>query len=203
MGSNITDWLMVVITGVYVIATFLICKANWDAANASKEQLAEMHKQHEEENRPYVEVEFLYEKRAFYGLRFINHGKQTAQHVIIQLDNSFIDSLTESNFTRMLRDQIGKECVIGVGQHYDLFFGTNAYRSNSNKVAATGKIQYQSNGNKYVDDFFVNLENYATIFSVHSEQEDIKEALKKQAKELEGIKRVLQSALTIKENTDE
>ena len=203
MGSNITDWLMVVITGVYVIATFLICKANWDAANASKEQLAEMRKQYEEENRPCSEVEFLYEKRAFYGLRFINHGKQTAQHVIIQLDNSFLDSLTESNFARMLRDQVGKECVIGVGQHYDLFFGTQEYRSNPNKVPATGKIFYQSNGNEYTSDFCVNMENYATIFSVHSEQEDIKEALKKQAKELEGIKRVLQSALTIKENTDE
>ena len=33
------DWVMVIITGVYVIATIFICWANIKAANASKEQL--------------------------------------------------------------------------------------------------------------------------------------------------------------------
>ena len=38
------DWVMVIITGVYVIATIFICWANIKAANASKEQLREMQK---------------------------------------------------------------------------------------------------------------------------------------------------------------
>ena len=52
------DWVMVIITGIYVIATIFICLANIKAANASKEQLREMQKQFAETNRPVVELEF-------------------------------------------------------------------------------------------------------------------------------------------------
>lgn len=37
--SNITDWLMVIITGIYVIATIVICRANLSSARATQEQL--------------------------------------------------------------------------------------------------------------------------------------------------------------------
>lgn len=36
------EWVMVIITGIYVIATIFICLANIKAANASKEQLREI-----------------------------------------------------------------------------------------------------------------------------------------------------------------
>lgn len=181
------------ITVIYVVATILICWANIKSANASKIQLEEMRKQYAEENRPNVEVEFLYEKRTFYGLRFINHGKCTAQHVQIKLDAAFIESIAERNFFDLLSKYNGKECTIGVGQHYDLFFGTNKYRENPNKVAATGTICYQSNGNTYQRDFFVDLENYATIFSVNSGQEDLLMKIKEQTSEQKGIKQAIQS----------
>ena len=50
------DWVMVIITRVYVIATILICWANIKAANASKEQLQEMQKQFAETNRPILSL---------------------------------------------------------------------------------------------------------------------------------------------------
>lgn len=36
------DWAMVIITGIYVVATIFICWANIKTAKASKEQLKEM-----------------------------------------------------------------------------------------------------------------------------------------------------------------
>lgn len=180
------------ITVIYVVATILICWANIKSAKASKVQLEEMRRQYAEENRPNIEVEFLYEKRTFYGLRFINHGKCTAQHVQIKLDASFIESITERKFSDLLSKCNGKECIIGVGQHYDLFFGTNDYRENPNKVAATGTIYYESNGTTYQSVFSVNLEQYATIFSVNSEQEDLLKRIKEQTSELKGIKQAIQ-----------
>lgn len=114
--------LTFLITVVYVVATIAICIANIQSANASKKQLEEMQKQYAEENRPHIEVEFLFERRSFYGLRFINHGKSTAQNVEIQLSDAFIDSLGSTNFAELLKKQKGKKCVIGVDQHYDLFF---------------------------------------------------------------------------------
>lgn len=70
----ISDWAMVFIILVYVIATIFICLASLKSAKVSKEQLIEMKKQFEENNRPYVEEEFIFVKCAFYGLRFINNG---------------------------------------------------------------------------------------------------------------------------------
>ena len=43
----ITDWLMIVITAVYVIATIFICIANFKSANATREQVAEARRQYE------------------------------------------------------------------------------------------------------------------------------------------------------------
>lgn len=59
MRPTITDWLMVIITLIYVIATIFICRANIKSARASKEELAEIKRQYEEENRPHIEVELM------------------------------------------------------------------------------------------------------------------------------------------------
>lgn len=112
---TITDWIMVLITAVYVIATIVICRANIKAADASRAQLVEMKRQYAEENCPIIELEFLYLQRTWYVVRFINHGKQTAQHVKIMLAQEFIDSLPEPKFRDMLEKQKAKECIIGVG----------------------------------------------------------------------------------------
>lgn len=57
----ITDWLMVGITAVYVIATIFICRANIKSANATREQIAESKRQFEEAQRlqimPFLQIE--------------------------------------------------------------------------------------------------------------------------------------------------
>lgn len=112
-----------------VFASLITCLFSFLSAKAAWAQVKEMRKQYEEENRPYIEVEFLYMRRTYYGLRFINHGRCSAQNVKILLDSSFIDSLPEETFAGLLRKQVGKSCVIGVGQYYDLYFGTQQYRN--------------------------------------------------------------------------
>lgn len=46
-----TDWLMVIITTVYVIATIAICIANFKSPKATKEQLDESKRQYEDNKR--------------------------------------------------------------------------------------------------------------------------------------------------------
>lgn len=57
-----TDWLMVIITAIYVVATILICIANFMSAKATREQIDESKKQHKETQRlqalPYLQVAF-------------------------------------------------------------------------------------------------------------------------------------------------
>ena len=186
----ITDWLMVVITFVYVVATIFICWANIKSAKASKEELDEMKRQYADENRPRIEIEFCYERRTWYIVRFINHGRLTAQHVKIILEEEFIDSLPEPGFQDTLRKQRKKEFIIGVGQHYDLYIASNELRGNPNMKPVTGKLSYQDESGKYESDIYIDLENYATFFSSTSDDPMVKE-LKNIKKEIEGLKRAI------------
>lgn len=188
---TITDWLMVIITFVYVVATCFICWANIKSANSSKAQLEEMKKQYVDENRPYVTVEVIFEKRCFYGLRFTNHGKRIAKNVQIDLGQGFLDSLTESNFKEMLEKQKGKECIIGIGQHFDLFIGSNEFRNRVDKQPVNGWISFSDGVNKYNEPLYIEFENYTTFFSVATEGEELVMVLKEQTKEIQEIKSIL------------
>lgn len=185
------DWAMVIITAVYVVATIFICWANIKSAKASQAQLQEMQRQYAEENRPIIEVEFHYIKRMWYMVRFVNHGNKTAHHVKINLEQDFIDSLPEENFRKALERIKCKECIIGIGQHYDLFIGSNKLRRNSNRKPLSGNIEYESFGNIYKSDIFVDLEHYMAFFSFNTEEEDLLKSINKINNELKGIKKSL------------
>lgn len=64
---TITDWLMVAITAVYVVATGLICWANISSANATKKQIAQSESQFEETQRlgmiPYLTLEHIKDEK--------------------------------------------------------------------------------------------------------------------------------------------
>lgn len=57
----ITDWLMVGITFVYVVATILICRFNYQSAKASREQVDESMREFEKNRQlqtmPYLQIE--------------------------------------------------------------------------------------------------------------------------------------------------
>ena len=67
MGVNetfmITDWLMVVITLIYVITTIKISKANVDSAKATREQVEDSRVQFEKNQRlqvmPSMQIDIL------------------------------------------------------------------------------------------------------------------------------------------------
>lgn len=194
--SNIFFWLndnSGFLTFLTVLASLITCILSLCSARAAWAQVKEMRRQFQEENRPNIDVEFLYEKRTFYGLRFVNHGKHTAKNVRILLEDAFINSLPESAFSSLLRKSSQKTCIIGVGQHYDLFIGTQKYRECPNKPPAKGKIIYQANGQIYESEFDIDMENYATIFSVQSGQEDLLKKLEEQNNELKKIQHAILS----------
>lgn len=189
----ITDWLMVVITAVYVIATIFICKANIKSAEATREQVAEAKRQYEEEHRAYISYEFIYERRAFYGMRFTNHGRRVATNVRVLLKQEFIDSLpSEKSYRSNLLTLKEKEFTLGIGQSYDIYFGGNEFRGIPNKQPIEGNIVYSDTNKTYSEAFCIDFEKYATIFSVNSDADDFLDILKKQNKELTCIAKELQ-----------
>lgn len=188
---SITDWLMVAITAVYVVATIFICWANIRSAKTTREQVAESKRQFDEENRAYITYAFIYEKKAFYGLRFTNHGKRVAKKVKISFSTDFIQSLDEPKFADWLSKTTMNECILGVDQSIDIYFGGNEFSANMNKLPIEGKIIYEDDLGKYVEPFMIDFNNYPPIFTVDSELEDIRKEMKKQTQELQKLHKAI------------
>ena len=189
---TIADWLMVGITAVYVIATILICIANMKSAKATREQIDESKRQFEAINRPRVVVELIYERRLWFGLRFVNNGNRIANNVRVEISQKFIDSLPEQKIQTVLNEQKGKIFVLGVGQYYDLFFGSNKYWHTPHKIPISGTISYEDNERIFENEpFYIDMETYATFFSLNTEMDDLLKRLDTQNLELKNIKNVL------------
>ena len=188
------DWLMVVITTVYVIATILICIFNWKSANAAREQTEQMRLQLIHSTRPIVTVEIVFLQKCFWGLRFTNHGAETAFNAILTLNGEFVDNLPEGKFRQLVKEESSKVRTIGVQQHYDLFFGTSdGIRKINSLPTIKGRINYRGMNNAiFVEDFIIELENYATFYSVEDDMEKLENELKKQNRELGKIQKTLE-----------
>ncbi len=181
------DWAMVILTAIYVIATILICCFNYKSAKASREQASEMRRQYEEENRPYITVELIFERKSLYGLRFTNHGKKIANNVSIQFEQSFLEKVPEPSFKELLEEVPSTKCIIGIGQHHDIYLGTNKLRERGEDVVVSGQVTYCDGTNSYSEPFFIDFATYATIFTTRSNADDFLDALKKQNQELRKI----------------
>lgn len=187
----ITDWLMVAITAVYVVATIFICRANVKSATATREQVAEARRQYEEEHRAFISYEIIFENRIFYGLRFTNHGKRVATNVQLQLDKDFIDSLTDQDFKKELQNLTGKEFILGIEQSYDIYFGSDEFRKRENQTPIQGVIIYNDRCGAYTDSFCIDFGKYATIYTVTTNAERIEDAAKELNKCLGNIEKEL------------
>lgn len=159
--------MSMLITLVYVVATIFICRANIRSAEATREQVAEARRQYEEEHRPYIAYQFIYERRTWYGMRFTNYGRRVATHVRICLDKAFLDSITEGVFYKGLYDLQSQEFVLGVGQSYDIFFGADDFRGIQNKCPIRGTISYHDAAleENYLEAFEIDFEKYSLINS--------------------------------------
>lgn len=186
--NNNSGAMTFLITAVYVVATVFICWANIQSANASKAQLKEMQRQFRSINRPIISVEIVHLRRMFWVLRFTNHGTQTAFNAKIIIDSEFIESLSEPNYKQIVKDNNGKIKTIGINQSYDLFIGANSFRNRDAQAPIKGIIHYWGIDNsEYKEDFIIETQNYATFFTVNTDNDDLMEKLKEQNEELKNI----------------
>lgn len=171
MISSVTDWIMVGITVVYVIATICIFIANNKSARAAEKQLQQMKKQFEENDRPILEAEFLH-SGSYYGIRFRNHGNHTAQKVTISISETFItsvESVDRFGVVKNLRAQLQREKVVGVHQHYDIILGKyDDYLKIEERVPATGTILYYYSDKPYESVFYFDFDSYNPVYAIGS-----------------------------------
>lgn len=188
---TIADWLMVFVTIAYVIATVFIFRANNKSAKAAKQQLEEMKNQFEINDSPSVEVEFHHFGETAIGIRLVNHGKHTAQSVRVYYSPEFLASIEplEKGFLKPYINSVqGKECVLGVEQHTDLFVADyNEVKEVEEKPPIRGVVKYTYKEKELSTNFYFDLDNYLSAFHVTCHEDEIKRSLDTTSFELHGL----------------
>jgi len=133
-----SSWALVVITLVYVIATFFICWFTCRSAKAMQEQTKELQRQFDETNRPNIDVTLHVTGKWEACLKIENTGKKLAKNVRIGMNDNFIyfarNVRVEEKWEKIQRqfwglDTAGKALVnlnnsgftMGVGQSWLVF----------------------------------------------------------------------------------
>ena len=105
----------------------------------------------------------------------------------------------------LIQQQESKECIIGAGQHYDLFLGRKALLAGKLTKQCTVTICYSSMDKTYEDHFSIDIANYMTFFSVNTYNDDVLSEMKEHTKELRQINRSIASLSRredVKESSD-
>lgn len=182
---SITDWLMLIITFVYVVATIFICVANIKSARATKAQLAESQKQFKESNRPYITCEYILTNRMFCGIRLCNYGNQVARNLKIKINMEFFNSLTEDGFENFPKINDSVYTIVGIGQSFDFYF--SSVKNKPVEVPLTAKVIYEGSEDSYEEVFEFDLAKQLPVESVESDAEKYMNLIKEQNQILSKI----------------
>ena len=184
--------LTFLITFVYAVTTLFIMQANKKAADATLEQVLESRRQFAELNRPRLVVAFVHDKRNFCGLRIFNEGQRMAEHVRVELDDAFLQSISSTRIKEALLRQEQGECAIGAGQHFDLPLGTAAFKGDQDAPLLLGTVYYSSDSERYSQDFSVDPHLYTERFDVQDDADELLQQLQAQTRELKKLRAALE-----------
>lgn len=182
-----TDWIMIWITAVYVIATIAICVANIKSADATRKQLQEQQRQFNESNRAFVTVTFEIVRSGLAMLRIQNNGKQIAQNVQISISEHFMSNIKNQSEKEHLEKLSKSRFNIGIGQSWYCLLGSHLDLSSLSKEMLHIDISYFDNISDYSESTDIDLKQYLWSIIYESPVEDIYQQMKKQTKFVENI----------------
>lgn len=183
---TITDWLMVVITAVYVVATIIICIANYKSAKEAHKQTEESIQQFNKSNRPYITCEYILSSRTYCGIHICNHGNQVARNLKINVDKEFMDLLVEGHFLKFKKINDSVYTVVGINQSYDFYF--SKVKNKPIDVPLKVSLKYENDdGITYEEKFVIDLGKQLPIESVKSDFEKAVKSINRQNEVLKNI----------------
>lgn len=177
-----TDWLMVIITAIYVVATIVICYFNGKSAKASKEQAEiakkqteEMIKQYNLSNRPLVTIRFDIIRSGLLCFVVENEGPLPAHDVRVTINEDFIDNLPDEGVKNSFRKL--KESKLYIASHQKMTLLLDGQPEFSKIAEKVANIQIQYDG--YVENTTIDISQYGLLMVYASAIEDISQNIKK------------------------
>lgn len=178
----ITDWLMVIITAIYVVATIFICvfngksaKAAHDQTEAARAQTKEMIAQYNAVTRPLVTIRFDIIRSGLMCFIIENEGPQPAKDVKVSINQEFIDNISNANEKRMLMDLNDATFYLASKQKLTVLLGGNPSFNDIAKEIAKIDISY----NGFCEHTEIDINQYRFLIIYNSPVEDISQHLKK------------------------
>lgn len=170
-----TDWIMVIITAIYVIATIVICYFNGKSAKAAKTQTDEMIRQYKMSNRPNVTIHFDIIRSGLLCFVVHNEGNLPAHDVNIKINQTFIDGMNDSADKERIKRFGESKLYLASNQKIYILLGGQLEFSSLAKNVAEIDISYDN----YNEHTTIDLEQYAMLLVYDSPMEDIAQYLKK------------------------
>lgn len=171
------EWLMVILTFVYVIATIAICIFNYKSAKATREQIAESKRQFEEVNRPYVNIVFEIVKGGLACLIISNNGSKIAENVKININKNFLDLLNEQDRKQIMKFT-SESIVIGINQKWILCIGSHLELTKLSKEKIIVDITYNDGEKQFKDKSTITLNGYLGTLMIEDTEGERNKSLK-------------------------
>ena len=177
-----TDWLMVIITAVYVYATIKICEYNKRSAAAAKEQtetakqqIEEMIRQYNESHRPFVIISFETIRNGLNCFKIENIGPVAATDIKIRINDEFLDNHDKKSDVPLLREVT--EATLMLSSYQKLYIPLGGPAVFNEIASVPAKIDISYNG-QYEEHTEINLMSFQNTLLYNSELEDISEHMK-------------------------
>lgn len=191
---SITDWLMVIVTFIYVVATIFICVANIKSAKATRDQLAESKRQFDEANRAFVTVTFDIVRSGLAVLCIENYGKQIANNVEIRISSEFVENMSDEGSKSRIQELCKSSFTLGIGRKWYACLGSHLELDKLSEVPLTIDISYSDRQGKHKESTAIDLKQYLWSMIYDSSTEDAKQELSKMAKTMQAIEKKLPKA---------
>lgn len=182
-----TDWIMIAITAIYVIATILICIFNYRSAKATREQVAESQRQFEETNRAFVTVTFENIRSGLAVLHIQNHGKRIANDVRIKIADTFVINIQNTGDKERIEKLNHSSFTLGIGQSWYICIGSALQLEQMGKEILHIDILYSDNISDYSEHVSIDLTQFFWSLIYDSPLEDIYQQIKESNKHLKSL----------------
>lgn len=180
---KITDWLMVIITAIYVYATIQICKYNRKSVEAAEEQTeaanrqtAEILRQYNETHRPFVIISFEIIRSDYLCFKLENIGPVVAKDIKIRINEEFLDNLEKGFPFDDLRKTSAATLILTSYQKRFIQIGD---RRDFDKIASVPAQIDISYNDKYEEHTEIDIEQFRYMLTYNSELGDISQDIKK------------------------
>lgn len=170
-----TDWLMVIITAIYVVATIIICFFNGKSARAAKIQTDEMIRQYNLANRPKVTIHFDIIRSGLLCFVVENEGASSAHNVNIRINQDFLNGVDEEIERNRLEKLASSELYLASKQKMFICLGAQSQFNELAQNIAEIDISYDG----YEEHTSIDLNQYGIFLVYTSPLEDISQHMKK------------------------